>query len=771
MEEKINLVDYISVERLQKMQESFSELVGVGVSISDENGSAITSPSGMCDFCKYTRVSRVGSERCRNCDSRGAELAFEEGRPVYYTCHAGLVDFVAPIVVDGRRVGCFVGGQVRLGDPDEARVLQTARDIGVNPMMYLALAKNTPMLTEDRLKKAMNLIDNVTLSISDMAGKQYQLEKAKIEVEYAAKLKSDFLANMSHEIRTPMNGVIGLTELALKDEIPEQTREYLDQIRTSGRGLLTIINDILDFSKIEAGKMNIVEEEYNPKDIFADVENMMAVRIGEKGLEFNVNYDEDIPKILIGDSIRIKQVLLNLVNNAVKFTDKGSVSISAKLLRTEDKTADIKISVADTGIGITEENLRKLFFSFEQVDSKRNRQAEGTGLGLAISKQLCELMGGEIGVESTYGEGSVFWFTLPQKVSDTALKGSAKDSGEFVPFLAPNARILIVDDNDINLLVAAGLLEPLKVHIDTASSGKQTLEMIENCRYDLIFMDHMMPEMDGVETTRIIRSTHPDYKDVPIIAFTANVIEDSREMFLKEGMNDCVLKPANFKTLAGMLCKWLPEEKKTADSSGETAGTGGDGTIHIDGLDTGYALGLLGSESLYMTVLKDYLRVIDSKADSIEAFYDSGDWKNYTIAVHALKSASRQIGALELSDLAAQMERAGNEGDTDTIHDSNVTLVTMYRNLKNVLGPLFEKDEASDKKAPVDADLVKEYLDALSEAIEDLDMDAMAEQMEKITGFAFEDEATDTVDALQTAVDNIDVDTAAELVEKLRSML
>ena len=889
MEEKIDLIQYISEERLQDIQNSFTALVGMGTNISDADGSLLTQSAGMCDFCKFTRVSRTGAERCRKCDSEGSERAFREGKPIAYTCHAGLTDFVAPITIDGQRVGCFTGGQVRMGELDEERIRQTAKDIGVNPEMYLMLAKKTSVISEDMMKKALDFVNSVSNCISDMAYKQYQLEKANMEVEYAAKLKEDFLANMSHEIRTPMNGVIGMAELALREDLPVTAREYINQIKASGKTLLTIINDILDFSKIESGKMDIFIDEYEPLSLVNDVANVVLTRIGEKPIELMVDVDGTMPSKLLGDSIRLKQVLLNLANNAVKFTSLGRVMIRMNYKRIGEDEIDLKVTVQDTGIGIRKEDLQKLFQSFQQVDSKRNRAVEGTGLGLAICKRLVNLMNGEINVESTYGEGSTFSFHVPQKIgtdtpsitvvnaeklnvvgvmenpflqeqlrSDIYRMGGHyvgitnirqllddvldhtdylfvdesvpagqvetianlhedlnivvvidfKNHVEFVQknitvlkkpvytlnlanlfnhvkndvsaglededfvFVAPEANVLIVDDNAVNLTVAAGILKPLQMQIDTAFSGKEAIDKIGLKKYDLIFMDHMMPELDGVETTRLIRRFHPNYNEVPIIALTANVVAGTKDMFIREGMNDFVAKPIEIKSIVSKLHKWLPQEKQIrvgslADNTDDSVHT----DIAIEGLDTQYAVKLLGSESLYWSVLKDYYKVIDQKAELIRNLFDEQDWGNYTIEVHALKSASRQIGALELSDLAAEMEKAGNARNTNKIRKMTEKMLQQYLRYKDILQPLCEQTENVSEKVPVEEAEFAKLLDELGEALENLDMDEMDRVMSRLMEYSYDDIRDAQVEALRNAIENIDVDTSTFLVEELKETI
>ena len=768
MKEKIELVKYINVDILQEIQDSFSALAGVASGISDDQGSIITNPSGMCDFCAFTRKTKTGDALCCKCDSEAAALARKEGKALFYTCHAGLTDLVAPIIVDDQLVGCFSGGQVRVGAPDEERVLRTAKIIGADPEMYLALARKTREITEEQLIKATNLIHNITRCVSDMANKQYQLEKSRDAIEYAAKLKADFLANMSHELLTPMNGVIGIAELALQEDRPESYRGYVEQIKTSGESLSRTINDVIDFTELEAGKVTLAEAAYDTSALVKDVVRFACDRKEDKDVVILSDIAPDVPATLIGDSGRIRQVLANLVTNAVKFTESGRVTIHMACERKSSSEIDLLLSVEDTGIGIAREDLKKLFRSFLQMDSTRNRMVEGTGLGLVICKHIVDLMNGEIGVESTPGVGSTFHFRIPQKINSTASCECA-DASDGSLFIAPQAHILIVDDNKVNLTVASGLMRPLQMNMDLAYSGKEALDKVAKKDYDLILMDHMMPEMDGIETTKLIRAQHPQYVDKPIIALTANVESGAREMFLQEGLNDYIPKPVQFKVLLSSLHRWLPkalqipvnslDEDNPTESAKET--------ISIKGLDTAYAMSLLGTKDLYMSVLKDYFRLIDKKSALIRQQYETSDWANYTIEVHALKSASRQIGAHELADLATEMERAGNARDIDAIRANTESMLQQYVHYKGVLQPMFGDNDSAKKKAPVEDAVLKGFLNELSEALDNLDMDEMDRLIQEITSYSYDEPRNTIVEKLNDAVQSVDVDAGAVLVAQL----
>ena len=396
------------------------------------------------------------------------------------------------------------------------------------------------------------LADNTAEMIRDL-----QIHEGK--VSQAAQFKSDFLANMSHEIRTPMNAIVGLSELAMKEEDRDKEKQYVSQINASADTMLVIINDILDFTKIEAGEMKIVSGDYDVKKMVREVVEVTSMGIGDKPVKMNLNINPGMPENLNGDSERIKQVLGNLISNAVKFTKEGSVTINVDYDDVDEENIMLRFRVADTGIGIMKQDYDMIFESFSQVDSRRNREAEGTGLGLAITQRLIQLMDGTIDVESEYGVGSVFKVGIPQKIAKTsAEKEPHKADGRLY---APHARILVVDDNTVNLYVAKSLLEVYGINPACVPSGENAIKAAGRRQYDIILMDYMMPKMDGIEAAAIIRREYPAYQEVPIIAFTANAIEEARDVLLKEGMDDFLSKPLKGADLEAILRKWLPKDK------------------------------------------------------------------------------------------------------------------------------------------------------------------------------------------------------------------
>ncbi len=515
------------------------------------------------------------------------------------------------------------------------------------------------------------------------AAESEALREAKEIADKANQAKSDFLASMSHEIRTPMNTVLGMNEMILRESREPNILKYADNIAGAGRSLLSLINDILDFSKIESGRMELVETNYKLDDLLNETINIIAPRAREKGLEFRVQVDAMLPNELYGDEVRIRQILINLLSNAVKYTPKGSVSLSVAGETTGETDLALNVAVTDTGIGIKEEDRKRLFLDFERLDQVKNRSVEGTGLGLAITRHLLSMMDGGIGVEGVYGQGSTFRVRIPQKVIsfDSVIgefprrqkedQTAPESPGYRVSFRAPEARILAVDDNDMNLLVVQNLLKETEIHITTCLSGEECLEKMAGTHFDIILLDQMMPDMDGIETLKASRTLPGNQcRTTPVIALTANTISGAREMFLSEGFSDYLSKPIvpekleqliRYHLPPGLVQPLLPAGEKAAEASEPDPAKGSaprtDGYIDRD-------LGLRyngGMEDMYNTVLSMFASSKDGKMEKIQKAFETEEWRSYTIQVHALKSTSMTIGCQALSEGAKALELAGKK--------------------------------------------------------------------------------------------------------------
>lgn len=626
------------------------------------------------------------------------------------------------------------------------------------------------------------------LRVTEIARQDEQRARAGSEA------KSNFLANMSHEIRTPINAILGMNEMILRESKNDAVLSYAKDIESASKSLLALINDILDFSKIEAGNMEIVPVEYDLSSMLNDVINMMRLKAEQKGLDFEVDIDEELPERLLGDELRIRQVVLNILNNAVKYTDKGVISFSVRGSFSSDHSVGLIFKVSDTGRGIKKEDQDKLFASFKRLDMQKNKTVEGTGLGLAITNNLLSLMDGTIQVSSEYGKGSTFTAMIPQTAIDLKpigyIRERYKESIENRPqyhekFIAPRAHILIVDDTEMNLTVIKSLLKQTRIQIDTALSGQECLELAAVNAYDIIFLDYRMPEMDGVTTLKIMHSMseHPNM-NTPIILLTANALSGAREQFMAEGFDDYMTKPVDGSKLEEMLVKYLPDdkvilqeevimleaspedEKEQEDNADERLGE----IKEKAGLDVEQGVGFCGSVDGYLEVLEIYTESVDQKANDIEQFYKDEDYENYTIQVHSLKSTSKLVGAMDISERAMELEKAGNEKNVELIKANTEGLLKDFRELGGRLKSLFggESDEPSeDELSDISDDMLKDAYNTLSQFAAMMDYEDAVFVLNELKQYRVSGEEKDRLERIHAAVEALDWDTVNACLAEL----
>ena len=532
------------------------------------------------------------------------------------------------------------------------------------------------------------------------------LREALKTAEDANKAKSNFLSNMSHEIRTPIMAILGMNELIRRECTDETILGYSSNINKAGNSLLGIINDILDFSKIEAGRMELSVADYDLKDTIRDICNMIRFRIEDKGLLFRTEIDDKLPSLLNGDELKLKQIMTNLLSNAAKYTEKGTVSLIIRGQKKTGDSVDIYVAVKDTGIGIRDDEKSMLFSAFDRLDTSHNRGIEGTGLGLAITYKMLNIMGSELKVDSTYGKGSVFSFVLRQRIvknmeigdfDPTAIIASHHDYDNVkAAFTAPDARILIVDDTPLNLQVIVGLLKHTKVKLDTATSGSECIKAFGKNDYDMVFLDYRMPELDGIETLREMSLIFPEkIMRTPVISLTASAVSGDREKMLLAGFDDYLPKPVNTSDMEQMMIKYLPKNKVILTEASEDEDELSKlpaSVFEIKELDPRAGIEYCGDAEDYMNALKVYFSSVTKKAEEIEQTLKNGDLEKYTIMIHSLKSTSRAVGALDISELSLALENGGKKSNIELINKYTPELLQRYRALKTRLETVFEDE-------------------------------------------------------------------------------
>ena len=620
---------------------------------------------------------------------------------------------------------------------------------------------------------------------------QSRLDSAIRDAKSANEAKSSFLNNMSHEIRTPMNSILGMNEMILREEERPEIREYALVIQRSGRALLGMINDVLDFSKLQDNKMEIVPVRYDLSSLINDLISMAAEQAKKKSLTFTVNVDKEIPRILDGDEYHIRQIMMNILNNAIKYTERGGVTVTIGYERLDNYSILLKCAVTDTGIGIKPEDIEYIFQPFEHIESSRKFSADGSGLGLPIVQKLLRLMNSELKIDSAFHQGSTFSFEVKQTVMkweplgdyerafSTAVSHQEKSFTQ--SFQAPNARVLVVDDADVNLLVFANLLKKTKIKIDTASSGLEMLQMVRMNHYNIIFLDHRMPGMDGVEAFHNMKKMTDGLNfSTPVVALTANAVLGARQYYIDEGFNDYISKPVDTVRLEQVLLEYLPpdlvirggnmtaaepakvpvEEAESPEAEDEQSKF-----KNIPGIDYDAAVTNCGSEDTFVQALEIFYNSLDKKADEIEGFERGKDIKNYTVKVHALKSAARLVGALKLSEDAKYLEACGDKNDVAEIEAKTPSLLSMYRSYKPILSKIFGASDEPDMSLPeISVEDLHEMYSLIKGFAADFDLDNIDRMIDETKKYRIPESERERFEKIKECVTNADWGTLEDLL-------
>ncbi|MCR4896470.1 MAG: response regulator [Lachnospiraceae bacterium] len=626
----------------------------------------------------------------------------------------------------------------------------------------------------------------VALTIGIMLGisnKRYIIAHQAVASNEA---KSAFLSNMSHEIRTPINAMLGMNEMILRESNDRDVLAYAENVKTAGNTLLTIVNDILDFSKIEAGKMELMIAPYDLASLLNDLINMVRPRADEKSLKLELAFDPETPKRLQGDVMRIRQATLNLLTNAIKYTERGTITfrVGYSCVRGESDSILLNVSVEDTGIGIRQEDMEKLFSEFVRLEEKRNRNIEGTGLGMNITRGLLEMMGSTLQVESEYGMGSKFYFSLkqtslgPEALGDFQASYNAALEKHVVyreSFRAPDARLLVIDDNPMNLVVFESLLKQTEMQIDTAVTGDEGLALAAVNHYDIIFFDHMMPNKDGIETLHELRQMGPNPNSgTPAVCLTANAISGAKQQYLAEGFDDYLSKPIDADILERMILSYLDErkveklilEKNPLDQSMEDVPEllkdleeKSQGVI-----DVRAGIRNSGSVGAYLPLLRIFAKSIGERSKELDWYFKTGDLADYTIKVHALKSSARIIGAEAFGEKAQALESAGKSGDVDYLQQHHAAFLREYGTFDELLGGLFAEEKGSADRPVADPALMKEVFGELLAAAEEMDCNKLQAIFEEMHAYNIPEGDAILWEKLRESSDGYDYDMIVTLL-------
>ena len=693
------------------------------------------------------------------------------------------MDFLFMLLTDvAIIIGCYV---ISYYHPEYVVSLQTKRSVFfdvVQSMMISAFALGSIIKFQKSIYE--KLYRQAAINNDDLLEKTLQAKKAEKQAQTATEAKSNFLANMSHEIRTPINTIMGMDEMILRETSEKVVEEYALDIKTASQNLLSLINDILDITKIESGKMGIVKGEYDFMSLMHDVLNNIVLRAKEKNLELKLNIASNIPCNMLGDDIRIKQVLTNIITNAVKYTQEGYIEITTTCKKSFGEYVELTFSVKDTGIGIKPEDIKRMFESFERLEVNRNRNIEGAGLGMTITQNLLKMMGSTLNVDSTYGEGSTFSFTISQEVVnpepigdfEQKLKQLTSNYEYSTSFEAPNATFLVVDDNAMNRKVFVALLRDSKVKVVEAENGYDCLQLIKNQHFDMIFLDHMMPGMDGVETFKAMaRLEGNKCLGTPVIALTANAIAGAKERYLTLGFHGFLSKPVVPAQLEKTIRDFLPEsllEYHEPDAKDE-ARMNRVKKIElpdIEGIDWDYALLHFPDTNMVFQTAVDFYDSIMFERDEILRYYkdiDSGNTlEDYRIKVHAVKSMANTIGATALGGLAKTCEFAAKDNNIDRIKAITPILIEeleiMHDRLK-VLSSDVEKPKLED------IDELFALLEMLKMSIMTHDSEQADNIMKQIMSYSYDDDKQVKLEQLNLRIMNLEEDEALADIEELQS--
>ena len=612
-----------------------------------------------------------------------------------------------------------------------------------------------------------------------------QLKEEKELADGANRAKSTFLASMSHEIRTPIHAVMGMSEMILRESKEEETLSYAGDIHSAAGSLLSIVNDILDFSKIESGRMEILPVSYQLSSLIHDIYLLIADRAEKKGLMLQIHVDEALPSTLYGDDIRLKQIVINLLTNAVKYTESGSVTLNITGT-VQNETCELSVQVKDTGIGIRKEDIRKLFQVFERIEEKRNRTIEGTGLGINITQQLLALMGSTLQVESVYGEGSCFSFRLKQKVIqrepignlEERLQNEKRQEVHRAGFRAPDVHVLVTDDIEMNRRVFRGLLKQTEIRVAEAASGQESLTKAREEKYDLIFMDNMMPDMDGIETMQRLKAdVRGKNTKTPIIMLTANAIAGAKEEYERAGFDGYLSKPIDPKKLEAMICRFLSEDRILGFGEDEAVKAEPTGRLlpELNGIRWEYARLYIPDDEMLWELLKGFRQTLAERiqewnrdiSEGTNAVYDVGtdmDLATIRIEAHALKSLAASVGAMTIFGLARVTELAARENEVGKVKQVLPLLIEEMKQMETELAVQFPEEE---RPLCEDREQLLLLVRLLVDAMRSLDFDEADRLEEKLGSYRYPEQIQEPVNQIQKAVRHLDDRTAVEIGTRL----